>query len=647
MAHKVKQGESLSKIAKKYGTTVDELVKLNKIENANHILVGQNIEIPETPQLVSRSEASQKPKQTPKSNTSKSEPEVKPTSKVKIGDARYVQQQLVNAGYDVGSKGVDGRWGNDSLAALNKAMSQGYKLENDILYRDFAENPTYERIPVNANWQPYKSPYTNDSVCPYGQCAEMANRQLYSYKDPNDRPYFTPDDIGGHAWTRLTNENGKLLYSGYVDSQDNSKKYTDAQLAQMGDTRNARAAERFAKTFDIRSLDPNRAYMVNMYYQGSGSTAQAWKEGKDGITGTHTGNVFYDPEKQQWLVYHNIGKKDSEGNVYGDIHVEPLETLFGVDRNPDVKKRRNYSITAISEAVPRTEAYMYRDKPDKKYTAPGQKPAVTPKKQSKPWYQFWKQGGLISKKAGGGPVENEEKPKLVKKKEPTEPVKELEHTLPEVTVTNIGPRPIFEESPELNTFVNTLNSTRNAFMQTYNLSDKEWSDMAALAVNLTGSESSFGLDPVYKRRRDWIPDGVMRTGKWLMGRDNPNDLSRGLTQIKYTLDLKEDPELKKRYHANGITEDGITYNPAISAKATMIRLQRNKEKLGDIYGYRWSDETPIAPDEVQAIYWNRGRLTDKANPNPLKERDYTDLDEDEKNVAVKYIRNFRPKKLIK
>ena len=158
---------------------------------------------------------------------------------------------------------------------------------------------------------------------------------------------------------------------------------------------------------------------------------------------------------------------------------------------------------------------------------------------------------------------------MLKKKEPTE---EREYMLPEVTVTNIGPRPIFKESPELNTFVNTLNSTRNAFMQTYNLTDQEWADMAALAVNLTGSESSYGLDPVYKRRRDWIPDAAMRTGKWLMRRDNPNDLSRGLTQIKYTLDLKEDPELKRRYRANGITEDGITYNPAISAKATMIRL---------------------------------------------------------------------------
>ena len=71
--------------------------------------------------------------------------------------------------------------------------------------------------------------------------------------------------------------------------------------------------------------------------------------------------------------------------MYGDIHVEPLETLFGVDKNPNAKKRRNYSITAISEAVPRTEEYMYRDKPDKKYTVPEQKPEEQSKK-SKPWY---------------------------------------------------------------------------------------------------------------------------------------------------------------------------------------------------------------------------------------------------------------------
>lgn len=44
--HKVVAGETLSKIAKKYGTTVDTLVALNGIKNKNLIYVGQIIKLP-------------------------------------------------------------------------------------------------------------------------------------------------------------------------------------------------------------------------------------------------------------------------------------------------------------------------------------------------------------------------------------------------------------------------------------------------------------------------------------------------------------------------------------------------------------------------------------------------------------------------
>lgn len=44
--HKVVKGETLSGIAKKYGTTVDTLVKLNGIKNKNLIYVGQIIKLP-------------------------------------------------------------------------------------------------------------------------------------------------------------------------------------------------------------------------------------------------------------------------------------------------------------------------------------------------------------------------------------------------------------------------------------------------------------------------------------------------------------------------------------------------------------------------------------------------------------------------
>ena len=40
------KGDTLSKIAKKYGTTVDTLVKLNGIKNKNLINIGQVIKLP-------------------------------------------------------------------------------------------------------------------------------------------------------------------------------------------------------------------------------------------------------------------------------------------------------------------------------------------------------------------------------------------------------------------------------------------------------------------------------------------------------------------------------------------------------------------------------------------------------------------------
>lgn len=44
--HTVKAGETLGKIAKEYGTTVDTLVALNGIKNKNLIHIGQIIKLP-------------------------------------------------------------------------------------------------------------------------------------------------------------------------------------------------------------------------------------------------------------------------------------------------------------------------------------------------------------------------------------------------------------------------------------------------------------------------------------------------------------------------------------------------------------------------------------------------------------------------
>jgi LysM repeat protein len=45
--HVVQQGESLSTIAKKYNVTIEAIAKLNNISNADFIVVGQELKIPE------------------------------------------------------------------------------------------------------------------------------------------------------------------------------------------------------------------------------------------------------------------------------------------------------------------------------------------------------------------------------------------------------------------------------------------------------------------------------------------------------------------------------------------------------------------------------------------------------------------------
>jgi LysM repeat protein len=43
MSYKVKKGDTLSGIAKKYGTTYQELARINNISDPNKIYVGQKI----------------------------------------------------------------------------------------------------------------------------------------------------------------------------------------------------------------------------------------------------------------------------------------------------------------------------------------------------------------------------------------------------------------------------------------------------------------------------------------------------------------------------------------------------------------------------------------------------------------------------
>ena len=192
MSYKVKKGDTLSKIAKAHGMSLGELLKLNNIptSKADLIYPGQSIKIsnnnssdststtPVTsakpkptpqqdksttqdsnkkPSLVSRivntaartvNEMAKMPlgsyaaystisqgtpkvetKQTPKQSTSSSS-----ASNTK-SSIKNLQQQLIQAGFNVGKWGADGVWGNASKAALAKAEAAGYKLKDGVLIK--------------------------------------------------------------------------------------------------------------------------------------------------------------------------------------------------------------------------------------------------------------------------------------------------------------------------------------------------------------------------------------------------------------------------------------------------------------------------------------------------------------------------------
>lgn len=101
----VKKGDTLSAIAKMHNTTVQELTLINNLENPNLIYGGQVIKLPDK-------------------LTAPVNPYPEPTRNIIKGtvgnDVKWVQWVLVNRGYDVGTAGIDGICGNDTLSAIQR-----------------------------------------------------------------------------------------------------------------------------------------------------------------------------------------------------------------------------------------------------------------------------------------------------------------------------------------------------------------------------------------------------------------------------------------------------------------------------------------------------------------------------------------------
>lgn len=133
--HKVKKGETLSKIAKSYGLSLQELLDLNGIsaDKANHITIGQELVTDKNMGLPDFSKFFKLSGFTPyESSTAEAVIPYTPRSKEE-NDTILLQRQLQAKGYDLGKYGVDGKMGKATKAALQQAMADGLVYKNGEL----------------------------------------------------------------------------------------------------------------------------------------------------------------------------------------------------------------------------------------------------------------------------------------------------------------------------------------------------------------------------------------------------------------------------------------------------------------------------------------------------------------------------------
>lgn len=351
MGYKVQKGDGWYKIAKNTGMDVNELLKLNNATLNTVIHPGQEIK---TKVQNNQSGLGKYVQGFAKEETSKTMPTpYKPeyTEQQFIRDnARSIQQQLVKAGYDLGNYGVDGKWGKVSQAALDKALAEGYKFENGKLSKS-SLNP---RKPEARTVQEAASDKIGELIDMWFEPDEDAPKNRINYfRRPNKVLSKEPAIINGetidacakygncklsqqgyisngHAWTRHNNQ--RTIYSGY-NTKNRPTTYNEDSVVKY----NSEAADNVVRDFDFNTLDKNSVYTVGMYYKGSPAQERAYNEGIDGVTNTHTGNLFWSPEADSWVVEHNI---------HGTAITNELRDVLG--------SRGKYGVTGIYQPYKNT-----------------------------------------------------------------------------------------------------------------------------------------------------------------------------------------------------------------------------------------------------------------------------------------------------
>ena len=134
-SYTVKKGDTLSAIAKKYNTSVNELVKSNGIKNANLIYSGQTLNIPGSSDTSSAAPTTT-PTEAPKSAASNTFEYKEHTPSASVEQAKAALTNLANPG------GYQSAWQAQLTDTINKIMNRdkfSYDLNGDALYQQYKD----------------------------------------------------------------------------------------------------------------------------------------------------------------------------------------------------------------------------------------------------------------------------------------------------------------------------------------------------------------------------------------------------------------------------------------------------------------------------------------------------------------------------
>lgn len=129
----IKKGDNLTKIAKEYGTTVKELQKLNNIKNANKIIAGKTLKLPESVgTTVEHTETTSQDNQIQKAREEAHRKEVELINQLKKAQETNMLQEAVKTGNTPEKEVAKSEFNTEEL--INKEIAKRHLRNVDVAY---------------------------------------------------------------------------------------------------------------------------------------------------------------------------------------------------------------------------------------------------------------------------------------------------------------------------------------------------------------------------------------------------------------------------------------------------------------------------------------------------------------------------------